>query len=275
MLIALAAVSLAIATQAGLGLSVLFRPYLALLFFATLFDYTLHRLIGLQKLTKYSVPEKFSWAKEHSLLLKVILVISFYATTFSLLFVNFQIQFIVFVVAAPTILYSFIILRNENSIFNFKKILGIKSFLLAFVWAIVTVIIPFSDSLSQTLNNHIILLFLERFAFIFAIAILFDIRDIKQDSQTEIKTFPIYFGESKSIFISNILLVLSLLTTLLHYMYLGKFSMATAYFVSSIWLLFLINNKPLRAKKYYYSGFLDGSILLHGLLIYISSLIQF
>lgn len=274
-LIALSAVALAVATQASLGLPGLFHPYLALILFATLFDYTLHRLIGLQKLTKYSVPEKFSWAKEHSLLLKVILVISFFATTFSLLFVNFQIRSIVFVVAAPTILYSFIILRNENSIFNFKKILGIKSFLLAFVWAIVTVIIPFSDSLSQTLNNHIILLFLERFAFIFAIAILFDIRDIKQDSQTEIKTFPVYFGESKTLLISNILFLLLLLTVLLHNIYLELFSVATAYFVSIIWLLFLINNKQLRAKKYFYTGFIDGSIFIHGFLIYISHIIQF
>ncbi len=275
MLIALAAVSLALATQAGLGLSVLFRPYLALLFFATLFDYSLHRFIGLQKLTKDFVPEKFSWAKEHSILLKAIVVISFFATSFYLLFVSFLTQLILLVVAVPTILYSFDILRNKNSIFNFKKVPWIKSFLLAFVWATVTVIVPFSDSLNLILYNQAILLFLERFTFIFALAILFDIRDIKQDSKTEIKTLPIYFGESKSLLVSNILLLSSLSTALFHYMYLELFSMATAYFVSIIWILIITNNKTLRAKKYYYSGFLDGSILIHGLLIYISSLIQF
>ena len=269
-LIALAAFALILATQVQLGMEPQAHIYLAVIFLATLFDYNLHRY-----LTVYNKPEavkndKLRWATEHLNTFIVLIILSFGGLVVVLFFVKTEILYLLVPLALLSFLYSFPFPGNQKRNFRLLKIPGMKTILIAFVWTCATVLVPlfFGDQSFDHLN--IILLFAERFTFIFAIAIPFDIRDMQTDALASLKTIPIVYGEKTALKISNIALLLSLCIAAFHYMDAKMIYVLPAYVFSIIITLILINNKPLKNKALYHHGFLDGNILLHGIMIFAS-----
>jgi 4-hydroxybenzoate polyprenyltransferase len=145
-----------------------------------------------------------------------------------------------------------------------------KTFLIAVVWTGATVMIPVFFENKPFDHLQIMLLFAERFTFIFAIAIPFDIRDMETDSLASIRTIPIVYGEKKALNISNVALLLSLSIASFHYLDMKMVFILPAYVFSIITTFILINTKAIKNMAFYHHGILDGSILLHGLLIFVS-----
>ena len=63
--ISLAAVALTVATQVQLGMRPQWHPYLFIIFFATLFEYNLHRLITVLTNKDALKSEKHRWVNEN------------------------------------------------------------------------------------------------------------------------------------------------------------------------------------------------------------------
>ena len=269
-LIAFAAVSLALASQVQLGQLPQMKVYLLLIFLATLLDYSLHRFLAVKNSTGTVFAEKLQWSANHLTLLKTFIFISSTGLLMSLFFVESRILGLLVLLAAISVLYSFSVSGKPK---NGKSILGIpgmKTSLIALVWTTATVIVPvleggFSDNIFG-----LILLFTGRFAFIFAIAIPFDIRDMEADRLASLKTIPITFGESNAIKISNLALTLSLLLMTLQHLFADQSYLIPASYTSVAAGGLFINIKSLKMLPYYYYGILDGCILLSGLLIFIS-----
>lgn len=138
------------------------------------------------------------------------------------------------------------------------------------VWTAVTVFLPVIQTGNASKYTQVLLIFAERFTFIFAIAIPFDIRDMKADSQAGIKSIPATFGEKRALLICNFMMALSISVACYHYLSQSMYFILSAYIVSVILTTIFINYRKIRSTPLYYHGILDGSILLHGLIISLS-----
>jgi 4-hydroxybenzoate polyprenyltransferase len=101
---------------------------------------------------------------------------------------------------------------------------------------------------------------LPRFLFIVAITIPFDIRDLFQDKQNELKTIPVIIGEKKSLGLCQFFLASHLF---LLYAFIGKldanfWALALSVFISG-WLIF---KSRWEKNEYYYFLLLDGTMIL-------------
>lgn len=249
------------------------HPYLAAIFLATLFDYNLHRYLTINK-PEADTGDKFKWDREHLKLIKVLIISSSAGLVFILFFVRMEILFLLVPLAVLSFLYSFPFPGKQKSNFRLLRITGMKTFLIALVWTGATVLVPIFFEVQSFSYLQILLLFAERFTFIFAIAIPFDIRDMKADAISGLKTIPIVFGENIALKISKIALLFSLSIASFHYLDANLIFILPAYLLSILITFIFINNNRLKETTYYYHGMLDGCILLHGILIFLSCFFQ-
>lgn len=268
--IALAAVSLALATQVQLGGKPHLHAYLAVIFFATLFDYNLHRYIAVYNKPEAFQIEKFKWATKYPKLLKILIISSLAGLVVTLFFVRIEVLYLLASLALLSFLYSIPGLGIYRNRAGLTGITGMKTLLIAFVWTSATVLLPILQEGYSSDCTNVFLVFAERFAFIFAIAIPFDIRDMKADSLTMLRTIPIRLGENNALKISTIALLLSLSIATFHYLEMSMIFLIPAYVFSIGSTFIFINTKSLKSMAFYYHGILDGSLLINSMLICVS-----
>ena len=90
-----------------------------------------------------------------------------------------------------------------------EKIIGFKSFYIAFVWA--SLVIFLSLYYSVSFNPLLLVLFLFTFLRWLLNAIFFDLKDIKSDKKDSLKTIPVYYGKNKTLKLLHIINLLSVL----------------------------------------------------------------
>lgn len=269
-LIAFAAVALALATQVLLGLSPRADASVAAIFFATLLDYNFHRYLAVMNKPEAIYIDKYKWAVGHLNLLRALMVFASAGLLASMFFLKAQLLFLLALLAAFSFLYSFLIGRNQEHSFRLLKITGMKTLLIALVWTSATVFLPLLQSGNSYSLVQVLLLFAERFFFIFAVAIPFDIRDMEADAHAKLNTIPVRLGANVALRISNSALALSLSIAALHYLYANMLFVIPAFLVSIASTFFFINKKALASHPFYHHGILDGCIVLHGVLIWLS-----
>ena len=140
----------------------------------------------------------------------------------------------------------------------------VKIFLIAVVWAVVTESIPLYEV--GIYPYIILLLFIERVCFFIAITIPFDIRDIEVDTSNNVQTIPSKLGKTNSIILSISLLIVCIGIEI----YLsqnasidGMLSTLLAYIMTAI-IIYYVKDKT---DDYYFSGLLDGTIMLPWILL--------
>lgn len=162
-----------------------------------------------------------------------------------------------------SILYTLPIFGKSMRLRDFSYI---KIFLIAIIWAYVTVFIPLYESGFGSVFSGIFSL--EIVLFFLAITIPFDIRDIAVDQSNKVNTIPTAIGKKKSIQLSLFLLFICFLFELI-IMYLGSaqgvhllqapsISMIGTFVITS-WLIIYTQNKK---DDYYFSGLMDGMIMI-------------
>jgi 4-hydroxybenzoate polyprenyltransferase len=264
--ISLAAVFLTIETQIQLGMRPHLHPYLFIIFFATFFEYNLHKLVTVFTHPEALNSEKHKWVKQHFKLFYILVALSTVGFLFAIFLAKKQVLITLAPIALITILYSIPIFRNKRKIFRLRDIPFLKIFLIAFVWSFITIFLPVIYN-NIDFNSYIIMMFAERFIFVLAIAIPFDIRDMSADLNAGIKTIPLVLGEKTAIGISNILITLFTIIIFIHYTTMNKKFLLPAFLISAISTLIVINYKKLQETRYYYTGILDGTLLIQGLLV--------
>lgn len=261
--ISLAAVSLTMETQVQLGMKPHWQPYLLFIFFAVLFEYNLHRLLSVMVDGETSNRLKSGTRKE----INFLVFASGAGLFISGFFVKGEILVAFIPLALLTILYSILIFGNKNDRFGFRRIPFLKIFLIAFVWSFSTVLPPFIQFPENFDMIHAALIIVERFFFIFAIAIPFDIRDMEADRCVGLKTIPLLLNENKAITLSYLSLLVFFLISFFHYHFLSDWFIIGALGVSALSTYVFIRMKNFRNRNWYYSGILDGTIILQGLLV--------
>ena len=112
----------------------------------------------------------------------------------------------------------------------------------------------------------------ERFAFIFAITIPFDIRDLEVEEENEVKTIPGMIGVDQSIVWSIRLLAVSLLFATANWT-LQEYT-TTAYLgicLSILVTIPMVLASPKAKHDYYFTGLMDGTMLIQALAVFLLS----
>ena len=194
---------------------------------------------------------KVAGLHHHSLTdsLKVIQIFSFVSLG-CLIFCAIHLTLPVFYVAALfgglTFLYAVPFLRKRN----LRTLSGLKIFVVAIVWAGVTVFIPWSST-SEVLTVDIWLTFFQRFLVVIVCTLPFEIRDLRFDAAS-LKTLPQQLGVKKAkVFGASLLVVASLLEFFKNEFLLNH--ALSLWFACLLMLLFLLNAK--RNQQRYFASF--------------------
>ena len=142
----------------------------------------------------------------------------------------------------------------------------LKVFLISISWTIATVVLPLVFVGYTLFTFDVLWLFLERFVFLLAITIPFDVRDIRSDTAGGLITLPVKFGLKGSLYLSFILLMIYLGISVTH------FGFGNILFVRSLCVLLvliLIQKISLKKTSYYYTGLIDGTIIFQSILMQI------
>lgn len=143
-----------------------------------------------------------------------------------------------------------------------RNIAGLKLFIISAVWALVTTVLP-ATQVGEPIDFEVAVLTLQRFFFIMAITIPFDIRDLRIDSP-RINTLPHLFGVKRARTIALISLLIAEAGALGLY-FGGLFSMGeligqiVAFEISS---LLIYRSTPKKPDLYFSFGIESTSIIL-------------
>ncbi len=265
--ISIAAVLLTVETQIQLGLVPQWRPYLFIVFFATLFEYNLHRLVTLLLVKDAIHSEKHAWVRENQKVFYTLMIISTMAFLFVLWIAKTKVLLTLAPIALLTLFYSIPVARSKGYIFRLREVPYLKLFLIAFVWSAVTILLPVVHAEISFNRAYVLLLFAERFLFILAIAIPFDVRDMETDRKANLKTLPLLLNEDRSRRVSYFALLAFSVLVLFHYSWQSEWSIIVPLLTTAIITFFLLHSSRMREKPFYHHGYLDGTMLLQGLLV--------
>ena len=232
--------------------------YLLFTFSSTVFIYSIHRLIGINKVKKFAHKGRFAIIEKFKNHILIYAMISFLGCCY--FFLNFDFSRISLLLGAGiiSILYTIPIFGKSMRLRDFSFI---KIFLIAIVWSYVCGSIPlYENNISL---NAILIYFLEIVLFFIAITIPFDIRDFHVDTANSVKTLPTHLGREKSILLSLIFIVLTLGLDfmIMHWFgngYKGFLSMLFTCIITTR-IIHFVKNKQ---SDYYFSGLLDTTIMM-------------
>jgi len=200
------------------ALSVVSLTFITIEEFRVATDYTVLFFVFFASITGYNFVKFFGIAKWHyrSLAnwLRVIQVFSFFSFLFMcyyMLQLEFRVLLYLSVFAVITFLYAIPILPKRfylDSNHNLRDISGLKVYIIGMVWAGVTVILPLLNN-DITINADVILTTIQRFAFVIALMLPFEIRDLAFDN-IKLATIPQKIGVKQTKIMGLFLLMLFL-----------------------------------------------------------------
>lgn len=253
--VSLCVVALSLRTALTLDINVE-HCFFYFLFFSTLFTYNFQRIIRISYKEYFS--DSLNWNKSNyklSLFICLISLVICFCLVFSLN--QTSLYFLI-----PLFFISFLYPLKSFSKISLREVPFLKIFLIAIVWTFVTTILVVTES-NNVLSINLIPLLLDRFLFVLAITIPFDIRDLKFD-KNEIKTIPMVFGIRGAKKIAFACLFLSVFAVMYQYLFLD---LSYYFFVShaltcAIAFLF-VKYSETSNKDFYFSFFVEGlSIML-------------
>jgi 4-hydroxybenzoate polyprenyltransferase len=152
-----------------------------------------------------------------------------------------------------------------------RSLRGLKIFLIAYVWAATTAGLPALDMGRSLFEGHVILLFIERALFIFAATLPFDIRDVRSDTHAGVVTLPHVLGVQRSKMLAYICTLIFMLLSIWHYNH--ENWMIAARMISGLSMLLAIYYTDETRHEYYYTGLIDGLIIVQAILVYVFEMV--
>lgn len=264
--IACCAVALAIETNLLLQTPLNNLSFYFFVFGATLVQYNLHYLV---KTSAVKNSRRLAWSLQNKGIHKILFAAGCVLIIISLFSFRLQHFFILLVLGAIALLYSFPALPFAKGK-RIKDFGSMKILTLALLWTLVTVWFPVSD---RAINvTSFLFIFGKRFVFMFVLCLLFDMRDIEIDRHENIKTLAVILGKKKSYLTSYAGLLLFLLMSLLQYVYWGNIGLFIAMCISALATFLTVEVTKKTNSDFVYLAGIDGMMLLQALLVYLLAL---
>ncbi|KAB1067501.1 hypothetical protein F6U93_10665 [Tamlana haliotis] len=192
--VALAAMSLCWVTLLELGLG-FDKVVLCFVFFATISGYNFVKIYGLGKFYKKRFGNWLQW-------IHVCSFFSFLLMCYFGLHLKLQSLLIMGVFSALTFFYAFPFLRGNTR--NLRQVEGLKVYIIAVVWMGVSVFLPVINE-GFAMTQDVLLMGVQRFAYVLALMLPFEIRDLKHDA-LNLETIPQKIGLKKTKVLGGLLL---------------------------------------------------------------------
>ncbi len=236
--------------------------YLAIIFSSTMCLYALHRLVGITQLAEHKTADRFLTIVKMEGYIRALFILAFGVTLWLFIRLPTDVRIMLGIAGFVSIAYTLPLpILNKR----LRDLPIIKIFVIASIWSYVTWIIPAGQKPSALTW----IVFFERFLFLVALTIPFDIRDMRIDGLEGLQTLPQVFGTTKSYgiilfcMISCGFLALALyFSDLIPLPYLS--GLLTSYLLTMGAIILSAGQK----SDYYFSGLLDGMFLIRLAVIY-------
>jgi len=257
--IALGAAAMYAQTQLLLSGNVRWTHGVAFVFFGTLSLYAFHRIIGLSKFMAFVREGRYQVIYEHRHHIITYGLLAGLMSLWHLLRMPWRQQ--LWIVPAAVVSGAYVVPWGKKGR-RLRDFGSSKIFFIAFAYTWLTVWLP---AVEWHLQGQIAtwLMLLERFTFLFAITVPFDLRDRAVDLQAGVYTLPVRLGPHKAIWMAEGALAITALCVLLNaaigcypFGVVLAFALALAFSGWWIWL------SPKMTHDYYFTGLLDGTMIL-------------
>lgn len=249
---------------------------LGFLFFSTLLTYNFSILIQKPSERQKKAYKRVNWIFSHYRLNVSITIISVISLISLFFLLSLGSQILIILLGVLSIGYALPIFSVGKNRFGLRNIPGLKLFLIALVWALSSVVLPVieyqKNHLLMISDQDLIILLAKRFLFIVAITIPFDIRDMFQDKSYNLKTIPTVFGEKNAYLFCQLMLASCLILLFLfrgHGFNADFFALALTILLTG-WLIF---KSKWEKNEYYYFFFLDGTLILQFVMLFLFNFI--
>ena len=149
--------------------------------------------------------------------------------------------------------------------YNLRATKGLKIYLVALVWTLITVLLPLQFYKDLGLL-FILLIFIQIFIYVLIVIIPFEIRDIDIDD-TRLSTIPQKIGIRNTKILGFIMILFFLLIEFLKIKLNAIDNLSLDIFIISFLMIFLIINSKKRQSKFYSSFWVEGIPVLWVLLL--------
>lgn len=233
--------------------------------------YSFHRSFGLLKEKQNNtLPDHLKWVTEH----KKQMVLLFMVSVPLIVFCSFKLTLVHIIALIPIGLtsmgYTIPVIPGSGKNIGLREIPGLKIFIISFIVCCVTVFLPVIsawDNMNIS-DSEILFLFSERFLFVFAITVPFDIRDMAFDKAKLTKTIPVMFGEKKAKLAAFFSLAVCAGISLLH-LYSGEMKLPSmlAMLISLVISAVFIYKTTQTRSGYFFSFWMESMMVVQTALV--------
>lgn len=243
--------------------------FIPFIFFSTLCSYSLHWYLTAHS---NSLSQRLKWSASHRKFLFFLFIIS--AICSAIFFVP-VIQYYKFLIPLAFITFMYTAPKISMKPFTYiKKIAVMKTTYLTIVWVFITALLPVL--VSETKWSYEVTLFtVNRLFLIFPICILFDYRDKLEDKLEGIKNIATVLSGRGLDYVFGICMLLNFLSAALLQNYLQNWFYTTANIAPAVLLILTYRISKNSKSDLWYYFYLDGLMMLSGLLILCKELLHF
>lgn len=238
-------------------------PLLGLVFFSTLAIYALHRLVSLSKVDKELKVERFNIIGSYKSHVQIYAAIGVLGAAVAFFWLQLATQVVLLLPALLSIAYVLPFIGRKK--LRLRDVNFVKIFLVALVWAYVTVLLPLIEY-GLSLNSTLLLMCLERALFIFIITLPFDLRDRELDLRNGVLTIPTKIGTKDTLYLAAICLLVWV--GLVAFLYANDWRVVLGLLLSGGSTGVLVYYSPQQKHDYYFTALMDGTMLLQWGLVY-------
>lgn len=247
--------------------------YVLFVGFATLATYNFQRIIKFRNRPEYVQAGRNNWLFRNRKTLLLITLIAGIGTALSALYLPFFAFPTLLIMALISLLYVVRFIPRKDKKLALRDLPLMKVFLIALVWTVVSVVIPLQNSTGfefVVTPQILVLALLEKFSFVLAITIPFDIRDVEYDDPSQ-QTIPQLLGVRKSIHVAVFFAILSFIASAMLFIT-GSYSWITlsAFALSTSVNLYFITNSGPQKSEMFFAGGVDGTLLCQTILVFLS-----
>ena len=243
-------------------------PMAVFAFLATMFTYNLSSVQSVLRHPQQACDKHSAvFSQRNKRLLAVLGTVSIAAA--AVVYIGFGLQMNIWLMlhlALISIGYTVPIVYKAKTVRPLRSVPLLKVFLIAYVWAVVTALFPLMHAGMAVWEPEALQLFLRRFLFILALALLFDIRDYTYDRTTNTLTIPGWIGVRNTRLLSLGLLFLYMLVLLGTEQGVVLWALLSSAAAAAVVVSLSSENKP----RVYYALLVDGAMLLHAGLVYLA-----
>ena len=238
--------------------------WLFVVFASTLAAYNYHRVPESSLVYYARGSERHVWIRQNRNALIIILLV---ASTLAglLIFPILDLRTLWWFLPAGlfSLLYVMPILPIGGKWTRLRDLPFVKTFIISAVWAVITVVPASKEALLlERISPEVVWLMAERFIFLTAISIPFDLRDLAIDAQNNVKTFAGIWGFEKTLFYCRVLMVIFAVVALIGFqLTLISGSTCFAMIVSAASTGWVISQIDEQSGEMIYAFWLEGTMI--------------